>query len=101
MRMPAGLAVAPAAEGRPLSQEQFASLSEVERERITERGRALEDRVEAAMRQLRQYERMAREAHQRLMRDVAAFATRQLIREIRERFAGITAVERYLDQTHL
>jgi lon-related putative ATP-dependent protease len=98
LRTPTGLGVAPAVDGRPLSHEEFAKLSGAEQAAITERGRSLEEQVEPTLRQLRQHEREAREAHQRLVRDVAAFATRQLIREIRERFAGIAPVERYLDQ---
>jgi lon-related putative ATP-dependent protease len=97
LRTPTGLAVAPAPEGKPLSSEEFAALPEAVRERLAAGAATLEEEVENALRKLRQLERKAREAHEKLVGDVAAGATRQLIRELRERFAGLDAVQRYLD----
>lgn len=97
IRVPGGLAVAPAPHGRPLSAEDFAALPEAQRQRLAASAEALEERVEATLRQLRQLEREAREAHEALVREVARAATRQLIRELRERFAGLPAVSAYLD----
>ena len=96
LKTPGGLAVAPAPRGEPLTGAEFAALPEAERNEIEARGKRLEERVEATLRQLREFEREARAAHESLVRDVAAAAVRQLIREIRERFAGIQPVERYL-----
>jgi lon-related putative ATP-dependent protease len=98
MRTPGGLAVAPAPRGKPLTAEEFAALPQVAKERIEARGAALEERVEASLRQLRQFEREARQAHEELVGKVAAAATRQLIREIRERFAGLSGVQSYLGE---
>ena len=96
LKSPGGLAVAPAPRGEPLSGAEFMALPEAERNAIEARGKGLEERVEAALRQLRQFERDARAVHENLVRDVAAAAVRQLIRELRERFAGLQPVERYL-----
>jgi lon-related putative ATP-dependent protease len=97
LKTPAGLAVAPARDGEPLSREEFAALPERTRRAVEARGKALEERVEATLRQLREDEREARRAHEALVRDVATAAVRQLIGELREAFAGIEAVGRYLD----
>jgi lon-related putative ATP-dependent protease len=97
LRTHGGVAVAPAPFGKPLTHEEFAALPEALRERISAGAAALEERVEASLRRLRQMEREAREAHERLVGEVAAAATRQLIRELRERFAGLGPVQRYLD----
>ncbi len=97
LRTPTGLGVAPAPQGKPLSPDEFAALPESERERLAASAGALEEEVENALRRLRQLERDARDAHEKLVSDVAAGATRQLIRELRERFAGLDALQRYLD----
>ena len=92
------LAVAPAPRGKTLSPEEFNALPKSVRDEIEARGHALEERLEATLRQLRQLEREARQAHEQLVSTVAAAATRQLVQELRERFAGITSVQHYLDQ---
>ncbi|MBI2156455.1 MAG: AAA family ATPase [Candidatus Rokubacteria bacterium] len=97
IRTPTGMAVAPAPRGKALSQEEFEALAEPARERIAAAAGQLEAQVETTLRQLRQYEREARQAHETLVSEVAASATRQLIRELRERFAGLDGVQRYLD----
>ena len=97
IRTPTGLAVAPAPRGKPLGQEEFEALPEAVKGRIAAGASELEGRVENALRQLRQYERDARLAHEKLVSEVAVSVTRQLIRELREKFAGLDGVQRYLD----
>jgi len=97
VRTPTGLAVAPAPRGKPLSQEEFNALPEAAKGRIAAAASELEGRLETTLRQLRQFEREAREAHQKLVGEVAAAATRQLIHELRERFKGLASVQGYLD----
>lgn len=97
VRTPSGLSLAPAPGGRALSPEEFSALPEATRTRIAAAASAMEERAEATLRQLRQLEREARAAHERLVRDVAAGVTRQLLRELRDDFAGLDAVQRYLD----
>jgi lon-related putative ATP-dependent protease len=97
LKTPAGLGVAPARDGEPLSGDEFAALPERTRRDVEARGKALEARVEATLRQLREHEREARRAHEALVRDVAAAAVRQLVRELRETFSGLGGVGRYLD----
>ena len=96
LRTPSGLTLAPASAGQPLTHEQFHALPEATQQRLQEQGRPLEERLEATLRQLRQNERQAREAHASLVREVAAAATRQLVREVKETFRGLPGVETYL-----
>ncbi|HEU5394930.1 MAG TPA: AAA family ATPase, partial [Candidatus Methylomirabilis sp.] len=98
LRTPRGLALAPAPRGEPLSSQEFAALPKAAKEIIEARGSALEERLEATHRQLRQLERETREAHEKLVSGVAAAATRPLFQELRERFAGLAGVERYVAQ---
>jgi lon-related putative ATP-dependent protease len=97
LRTHGGVAVAPAPFGKPLTGEEFAGLTPAVRERLSAGATALEERVETTLRRLREMERQARQAHEALVSEVATAATRQLIRELRDRFAGLAAVQRYLD----
>ena len=96
VRTPGGLSVVPAADGQALTHEQFHALPEAERQRLQEQAATLEDRVEATLRQLRQNERQTQQAHTGLVRDTAAAGTRQLLREVKETFEGLPAVQAYL-----
>jgi lon-related putative ATP-dependent protease len=98
VRTPQGNALAPAPRGEPISPDEFAALPEAVREQIEARGKAFEEHMEAARRELRRFEREAHVAHARLVSDVAASATRQLVQELRDRFTGLAAMQRYLDQ---
>jgi lon-related putative ATP-dependent protease len=98
VRTPGGLTIAPAPDGEPLTREQFHAMPDAARQRLQEQGRALEERLEATLRQLRQNEREAQAAHAQLVRDVAAAGTRQLVREVKEAFEGLAPVQAYLDK---
>jgi lon-related putative ATP-dependent protease len=96
LRTPTGLAIAPAPQGEPLTSEEFAALPDAAKEQIGAQGSALQDRVDATVRELRRLEREAREAQEKLVGEVAAAAIRPLIQELREEFTGLPGVERYL-----
>jgi lon-related putative ATP-dependent protease len=96
VRTPGGLGVVPAIDGQPLTHEQFHALPEARRQQLQEQSTALESRVEATLRQLRQNERETQQAHTNLVRDTAAAGTRQLLREVKETFDGLAAVQAYL-----
>jgi hypothetical protein len=98
IRSPQGLAMAPAPRGEPIGPDDFASLPRELQVQIVEKGKALEERLEAARRELRRFEREAHAAHAQLVNEVAASATRQLVQELRDRFAGLAGVQQYLDQ---
>jgi lon-related putative ATP-dependent protease len=98
LRTPGGLGVAPAPRGEPLTPAQFEALPDSAKQRIAERSRVIEERLEATVRLLRNIERDTRARHEQLVSAVAAGAIRELIRELRECFAGLAAVQRYLDQ---
>jgi lon-related putative ATP-dependent protease len=96
VRTHGGLAVAPAPLGKPLSTEEFAELPESTRQGLATAIEGMEEQVEATLRRLRDHEREARMAHKELVSEIATSATRQLIRELRDRFAGLDAVQHYL-----
>jgi len=98
LRGPGGLALAPAPRGEPLTTEEYEALPEAERGEIHARGLRLHEQMEALLRQLRQLEREGRLAHEKLVREAAAAAVRQLIQELREQFPGLDGVTRYLGE---
>jgi lon-related putative ATP-dependent protease len=98
VRTPGGLAVAPARGGKPLSEEEFAALPEAEQARVNAAGAAFNERLGATLRRLRDFERDARDAHGKLVEQVAAAAIRPLVQEVRERFVGVDGVARHLEQ---
>ena len=98
VRTPGSLGVVPTVDGQPLTHEQFLTLPETRQQRLRAHAEALDERVEATLRQLRQHERDAQQAHTKLVRDTAAAATRQLLAEVRETFKGLEAVQAYLGQ---
>jgi predicted ATP-dependent protease len=98
LRGPGGMAVAPAPRGEPLTTEEYAALPDSTRQEIQARGETLHERLDAALRRLRQLDREARQAHERLVREAAAAVVRQLVQEVRETFAGLAPVQRYLDE---
>ncbi|HSB40904.1 MAG TPA: ATP-binding protein, partial [Methylomirabilota bacterium] len=96
LRTPAGMALAPAPLGEPLSAAEYAALPEAVKQQMQLGSAAVEQEMDAALRQIRQLEREARDAHERLVREVAAAAVRPLFQELREEFSGLPDVERYL-----
>jgi lon-related putative ATP-dependent protease len=97
IRGPSGWAVTPAPRGEPLTPEEYDALAAEEKHEIQARGEALHQQLDATLRLMRQLEREARLAHDKLVRDVAAAAVRELIQELREQFVGLTSVGQYLN----
>ena len=97
IRGPAGFGIAPAPKGEPMSPAEFEALTDEAKQGLADRGRALEERLEASVRRIRDIERDGLKRHEELVRGVVAGAIRELMRELRESFTGIEAVARYLD----
>jgi hypothetical protein len=95
---PGGLMLTPAPHGEPLTPEAFAAEPAAVRDRLKQEWDVLHEAAEATGRKLRELEREARAAHEQLVREIATSATRQLIQELRERFASLDDVRQYLDQ---
>jgi lon-related putative ATP-dependent protease len=97
IRTPAGIGIAPAPFGKPMGSQEFEQLPEATKVKLAAAASALEERVEATARAMRQLEREARQSHAALVREVATAATRQLVQELRDDFTDVAAVQRHLD----
>lgn len=98
-RTPTGIVTVPVGpSGEPISQEQFAMLSEAQREEITRHGRDLEQEVGEALRKVRGVEREAREALRELEQRAVRSAITHPATRLKERYAGHARIVDYLDQ---
>jgi lon-related putative ATP-dependent protease len=97
LRTPMGLALAPVRDGRVLPPEAFDALATADRERIQRETEEIQTELEAAMRQVPQWEREHREALRALNRETTGFAIAQLMEEIRAAYHDLPEVARYLD----
>ena len=96
VRTPAGLVFAPTHNGEVMSPEDFQQLPEVERERIEKEITALQQQLQASMRQAPQWERGGREKVKALNQEVAIFAVGHLIDELRKKYTTIPPVVEFL-----
>lgn len=95
---PAGPMIVPLTDGRPMSQEELARLSESERERIGQMG----DEVAAALREIgEQVRQLERETQQRMSQQDAQTARstiEPLVRELEAKYSDQAPVLEYLAQ---
>ncbi len=95
---PIGLMTIPVREGKPLSEEEFLTLTEEERDVIVEKQKPLQAELQTALRQAKSLDREATEAIRRLDQEVARFALSLLIDELQEKYRQVAEVVPYLDE---
>lgn len=94
---PVGLLTIPLKEGKPLSDEEFQSLSPEEGEEISRKREGLQDDLKTAIRQARGLEKGVNEALEELDREVALYALGHLVEDLKEKYQDIPEVLAYLD----
>jgi lon-related putative ATP-dependent protease len=97
IRTPVGLAFAPMQDGEVVSPEEFQKLPEKERKQVEGEIARLQEQLQEAIYQVRQWEREAREKMKELDREVAMFAVGHFIDELREKYAQMPEVVDYLN----
>jgi predicted ATP-dependent protease len=97
LRTPMGLALAPTRDGKVLPPDAFEALPEEERARIQRETEAIQGELEAAMRQVPQWEREHRDRLRALDRETSGFAIAHLMEEIRAAYRDLPEVVGYLD----
>ncbi len=93
-----GLRIIPLREGKPVSEEEFSTLPDAERETIVQKSQKLQEQIEAAIRQAKRIERGATEGLAELDQKVARYALGLLVGPMREKYATMEQVLSYLDQ---
>jgi lon-related putative ATP-dependent protease len=97
IRTPVGLAFAPLRDGEVVSPEEFQKLPEEERKQVEATITGLQEQLQEAIYQVRQWEREAREKMKGLDREVAMFAVGHFIDELREKYVELPEVVDYLN----
>jgi lon-related putative ATP-dependent protease len=95
---PAGLLTVPMHNRKPLTQEEFTALKPEEKERFTKIGEELQGTIDGVIRQVKALDKDAAEAVQNLDQDVALYAVKHLLNDVRQEHQGIEAIQSYLDQ---
>jgi predicted ATP-dependent protease len=96
IRTPMGFALAPIRDGNVMQQEDFAKLPEAEREQVNKRLQALQEELEATLRQVPQWHREHAEELRQLNREVTRLTVSSLTEGIRKAFDDIPEVVEYL-----
>jgi lon-related putative ATP-dependent protease len=97
IRTPVGLAFAPMRDGEVVGPEEFQKLPEEERKQVEGEIGGLQEQLQEAIYQVRQWEREAREKMKELDREVAMFAVGHFIDDLRQKYADLPEIVDYLN----
>lgn len=92
-----GLLVVPTLEGRPMQQQDIASLSPEDLRKINKDQEELEGDLRNTMRQLREIDAKAKAASEELNRKVASFAIDHHVIYLKQQFSEIPKVVEYIE----
>jgi len=91
-----GLSLMPIAQGKPLSDEEFLSLSSNQQQNIVEKREELKEKLVPFMRQLRDIENKARTEVAEFDKDVALYAIEHLMSSLLEKYKDYDNITEYL-----
>lgn len=94
-----GITTIPLIDGRPLSPEDYIELSEEKKNQLLENGRAVQERINEALRQYRELERALRSKIHRLEQETARRAIVPLFANLYETYRNYGKVIAYLEKT--
>jgi lon-related putative ATP-dependent protease len=92
-----GLGIAPVLNGQVLTPEAFQRLDEVTRKQFEERQTQVEGEMSEAMRAVRDMEKNAKRHLLDFDREIADYAVRHLIEELKQKYGHLTEIPEYLD----
>jgi lon-related putative ATP-dependent protease len=97
IRTPGGFAFAPVRKGEVIKSEDFMHLKKEERDRIEAEMVRLKDALQSIMAQIPKWQRESVEKLKELNRDVAGFALKPIIAELRTKYEKLPEVVSYID----
>ena len=95
---PSGITPVPLKEGVPLSEQDYTTLPDPERESINERAGQLQQAISRALADIRRLGKAAQEEAREVDREIVRFTLTPVIDELQERYADFPDVVAYLDQ---
>ncbi len=92
-----GMVIIPATEeGQPMSQEELSQLDEEKKKELREKSDDLQNRMKAAIKEIRKAEEAFKEKHSKLDHEIAMFVVEQLLEHYLEKFEDEEDVQEYL-----
>jgi lon-related putative ATP-dependent protease len=98
VRTPMGFTVAPLRQNEVMSSEAFHQMPEQEQERVKADMEALQERLEAVVKKLPEWERERRHRVRELDREVTRFAVTSLFEALRARYVDLETVTAWLEE---
>ncbi|MCA9939863.1 MAG: AAA family ATPase [Anaerolineales bacterium] len=98
IRTPLGPAFAPLRSGEVLSPDEYMKLSEEEQKHIEGEVQDLQDKLRRILHQVPQWKREGQEELDKLNKEVAEFAVKPLLDELRQKYEGVPPVQAYLQE---
>ena len=95
---PAGLALVPHIDGRPMTDEEMTAITTPDREKLTQIRETLESDLKQVLNQVRSAERLVYERIQQMDQEVVRFALDFLIQELKEKYDSLPQIGVYLDE---
>ncbi len=96
-RTVSGLVIVPQKEGNNFTQDEYEALSDEERELLEETGKALTERLNDVLRQVRDNEKATKEALAKADRDLGLSCLGHRLDPLREKYVGLEKVLEYLE----
>jgi len=96
VQTPTGVVLAPVRNGEILTPEEFEKLGETEHKQAEASIVEMQDKLQAALRQMPKFEQEGREKLRELNREVAIFAVGHLIDELRKKYLDLPEVAAFL-----
>jgi lon-related putative ATP-dependent protease len=94
---PMGVVTVPTHNGKPLSEEDFLRMPQKDKEVLLQKQQKVQNALEASIRQTRALDKDAREAMDKLDREVTTYALRGWYDDIKDKFANLPDVLAYID----
>lgn len=94
---PAGFQTIVLKNNKPMSAEEYEQLNEKEKEDINKRIALIQEKINAAVREVVRLDREAQQAIRRLNEKIAAYIVNRYISEIKSEFKKVDEVIKYLD----
>ncbi|MFZ2095769.1 MAG: AAA family ATPase [Anaerolineales bacterium] len=94
---PMGVVTVPTRNGKPMSEEDFMKLSQKDKDTLVQKQQKIQNALEASLRQTKSLDKDAREAVDKLDREVTLYTLRNWNQEMKEKFQDLPEVLAYID----
>ncbi len=94
---PMGVVTVPTRNGKPMSEDDFMKLSQKDKDALLQKQQKVQNALEASIRQTRSLDKDAREAVDKLDREITRYALRSWYDEMKTKFQDLAEVQQYID----